>query len=124
MMQKIEYGLGFDDGALPESGTDHTLLLWVDVIDDPSAPQRHVATILEGTGEWAKMIEVYEPTFLNMPDVMVGGLYAMLVRLSYEVDAFGDEDDVTLVVTRHQRLGIPTREDLRVYPWARAGVSA
>lgn len=118
--------LHFDDGEFPNSGLEHTLLIWVTHYPTPNqGPEQTVVLILDGPGEWVDDLEMLDPHYPNLPTSLHQGLYLMHVRMDYGVDRDGNVADTRLHILHYKRVLLPNRRELRDMTWdTRKGVSA
>lgn len=101
-----------DDYELP-SATEHgNVLVWVMSEEDGEEVEHPTGiVILDGPG-WARVLDLYDPEYHGVPDVLPTGLYVFDMTVVFEADRFGEAENVQGHVHRYVRVSAPSRQRL------------
>ena len=116
----------FDDvDEVPSSGTELTLLVWLERHEFPNSSQpQYLISILDAPDEWSRDLELYDPRWTDVPKTVRSGVFILRVVLEYDLDADGDVDRAVCKVQDYMRVVTPTPHDLQNFDWGDGGVEA
>lgn len=103
-----------DPDRFPEPGTDHVFLIWLaqrGIIDE--GDRESVVTLLEGPGEWFRVIQDLHPEYVALRDTLPDGAYLARFRIEYDAEPYEPIEHLVLVMLDARRVATPSREELR-----------
>lgn len=101
-----------DDYELPVNTKHANALVWVLGVEDEDETEHPTGLVILDGPAWVRTVELFDPTYRGVPDTLVPGLYVFDVTCEHEVDRYGEEENVEVLVHRTMRVAVPSRQRL------------